>query len=123
MNKDNIEALASHIENLEEPGDFDMSREVHSCGSPSCFLGFANLLASQGKAFGFELTNPDTAKSYLDMRETEFHSLCYPKISDYMCRSSGEIVDPYAINNVQGAKVLRHLVATGEVDFRVAFKD
>ena len=108
-------ALAELIERvpLEE---FDMSMVTHSCGAPSCMAGWW--------AYGAKYDGADkmgAAAIALNLSRIEESDLFTPGASSPgVDKLHDNCVSPYDATSAQAARVLRHLAATGEVDWSVA---
>ncbi|WP_022697888.1 hypothetical protein [Euryhalocaulis caribicus] len=100
MDTERILFLADYIES--HPEQFDMRELDHLCGAPCCIAGHANAL------WGGKCCSGDSAKEILGLSDTQKNHLFF------MSRTGldlGEVGAPL------GAAVLRHLAATGEVDW------
>ena len=101
MNKENVLALAQHIENVDEK-EFDMGRVQHSCGTPSCILGYAYHLQLE---LGLSIESSST--------------LFYPNSKMLNCsyHYAARKGERGYINKAHAVRCLRHLAETGEVDW------
>jgi hypothetical protein len=116
MNKERVLALAELIESQPlvdtwcsgEVHGFNMNREAHICGTPSCILGWA-AWEQRGRPDRVE-KNTDRlytdAQEYLGLDDGSIGRLCYPDEVIY-----GEVTPAMA------GETLRKLAETGEVDW------
>lgn len=149
MNIENILMVAEHLENLPEEQQFakmsdlegfNLNQWTHSCGTPSCIAGYAGwfmfgkpeIVLNEyykvnvswtdiaEKFFGLEGMTAD--RKYMGETETVSlaRKLCVPSVFDPEVIDCG--ADVYNFKAKQVAKVLRHLAATGEVDYRVGIE-
>lgn len=115
MNTQFIHKLANHIETLPhsfyDEGGFSMECYTHTCGSPSCIAGWAIYLSNHSLTIADNGTDGDSlhalAAAILD-------------ISDY---TANELFTPNLrwadITPRQAATTLRHLAATGSVEWNL----
>ncbi len=115
MNAERILLLADRLENLPDPEAFDMHTFHHEDGTPSCFAGFTvDEFApdfDMVKAFSSELLTK--ASELLALPENDGMRL-------FMPGQYGQGRNPYTITNREGAAVLRHYAAIGEIRFDIA---
>ena len=119
MNIDNINRLAdvieaqSHTDREAEDG-FAMNCFFHTCGTPACIAGWADFLAN-----GDEWVASDTLESrsqnvegrameWLGMSSSQRYELFW---------GGTKIADLAKVTPTHAAAVLRHLAATGDVDW------
>lgn len=111
MNKENILKLADHIERLD-PMEYDQSKFVYGCGTPSCIAGWALWFVrpweGRGDVVAFE-TGVEIAEKWLGISSSTARIL----FSAHPYASLDDAPSPQ-----EAAVTLRHLAETGEVDWR-----
>lgn len=135
MNVENILKLAEVLESpaaeehfdmsswLDHNGDHDLPDEItynemiKDCGTVACIAGWATVLAKGDEIVKEENYEFGIGADYLDLEYTQAKHLFTPGV---FITVDGEEVSAYAATPKQAAKVLRHLAATGEVDWDVA---
>lgn len=110
MNIDRINALADLIEqqphtSIHAMDGFNMSGWTHTCGTPSCIAGWARHMSGQTEPSAWTI-----GEEWLGLTETQSDELFLMTDSDI----SFEDVTP-----AHAAAVLRHLAATGTVDWSI----
>jgi hypothetical protein len=150
MNKERLLKLADAIENKTDPKiGFQMEnyittvkaniRERH-CETACCIAGFANALFDTSKYLQFQKLQAKrrdiipygnfgeiasfgkNASNILGLASEDSNMLFYPE--DYCILPSGEDFLEYKdITRKDAAKVIRHLVATGKVDWAIIDDD
>ena len=98
---------------LRTPEDFNMSHpDPHKCGTPVCFFGWARELFFKG-----ERATVAEVVRFLGLTPVEGRDLfCMGDTSPNWAVGS----DPFNATAIQGARLLDHYLATGEVDWSVA---
>lgn len=130
MNKENILLVADAIEkhSIEglgfNMGDFISHRHDdlsgHDCGTTACIAGWAASIAKeftngeQLYSFHFGTSIRGTAARFLGLTDADIvYKLFTPDQTDLGKPS------PYTADSAKAVRVLRHLAATGEVDWSV----
>ena len=119
MNKENVLALAERMEGLEEYDDATNNRDnmysqrewVFGCGSPACIAGHAAAMLGTGI-----VTNSNADRMAMEFLGIDWHEA--HDLFDSMPNTYFEN-DP---SPKDAACVLRHLAATGKVDWFEATK-
>ncbi len=106
-------AMADFLESLPEEL-FDMGTFAENeCGTPACIAGW--LVRNNREEFlASDLDTTGFGAKKLSLTSNEAHRL-------FMFGSDMPKFSIFDANTKQAAKVLRHLAATGEVDWSVAF--
>lgn len=118
MNVERINALADLIEaqpHSEEKG-FHMNHVVHGCGTPSCIAGWAEW-ENEGRPASLTFSGEgflENAAKYLGIGEYDYDN---KKLKATKLFYPGKTY--YYSTPAHAAKVLRHLAATGEVDWSI----
>lgn len=113
MNVERILHLADIIEtqphtSAEAESGFSMQDYTHRCGTPSCIAGWANSVFE-----AVDLNSGEVAAVILGLDFEQESSLFYP--SGYSEASKH--------TPAQAARTLRHLAATGEVDWSLPVEE
>ena len=107
------EALPSKFD-MEYWAEHNLIKYRDVCGTASCIGGTANLLWSQDRS-SFGIESIGNARELLGLERRVADDLFYPwKLWAYLD------AEPEARSPKAAAKVIRHLIATGEVDWAVA---
>ena len=107
MRVDRLEIIRDRV--LAEPEKLDMSS--YHCGTSHCIAGWATWLFAEGDARLAE--SPEMAQELLGLTNDQADNLFYPPAWQLAGKFWEEITAPHA------AKVIDHLISTGEVDWRV----
>jgi hypothetical protein len=128
MNIDNILRLAGYLDALHEaaPARFNMNQwyAEHPCGTIGCIAGHAMvLLDPRGAQWDWR---PTEAARHLGIVDESAYFYGGELASKLFAPNEEELIidcglDYHRVRANHAAKVLRHLAATGEVDWSVAF--
>lgn len=140
-NVENILALADFIDKLP-PDNFDMGQwlmiegqptpfnkrekctpielqKTIDCGTAACIAGWGALLFGYNSDYPRILSLSDFVAQKLGIQkgENDFHLFVPDQIKPRDDREDDEVLDPYTATPTQAAHVLRHLAATGEINW------
>lgn len=110
--KERLRRLSEHLKSLPHE-QFDMRQTKFQCGSPSCIGGWAL------KLNGEKPTGAWNATELPGLTHIQALHLFYPGL-EFELRSNSS---PYGATPQQAARVLDHLIETGNVDWSVAFAE
>lgn len=108
MNKERIEAVIGRIQN--EANYFSMAgfESMNSCRTPACICGQANYLRGQAVGRSFYLGNTREARDWLGLTDRQANALFFPDTDAWS-----------NISREQAIATLRHLMATGKVNWSI----
>lgn len=116
VNVANLLALADVV---DKSPTFSMGR-VHECGTPACIAGHGLALFGcklRGEGWGLSATDDLTLQAMLGLSEIQTSELFEPQLEDHGVEfDAGPGSFEYITSN-HAAACLRHLAATGEVDW------
>ena len=119
MNKKALKMLLTRLEHIDE-GLWDMRTSAEPCG---CFIEHTcQVLGLHRKAepeFLFSDSKALTCRAKLGLSMTVFNKLCvplYPELAGWAC---SDPANPDFVSLDRAIKVLRNLIETGEVDWRI----
>ena len=121
MNSELVCRVADTIEGLEiggKVGHFDMCLYTHECGAPACVAGWTCFLAdgdALATAYGGMIH--ERARMLLGLDEDTADSLFTPS-----CRQWVDAPRLYKFPPDKVALVLRHLAATGTLEWPIAWR-
>lgn len=122
MNRENIQKVRDVIAGLP-PRRFDMSdyssgpsdyptapELLHGCGTAACIAGWAAALADP------DSKRPLNSRAIYDAQD--WFGLDHAQADQLFCPQSISLADWHKITRSHAARVLDHLLATGEVDWK-----
>lgn len=111
MNVELLNELADYIEKSDKRRHrlkaFRMNIYFYSCGTPACIAG--HLLAMKGVSLSDFLARRSVPTKELGISHEQEQELCYPHYNPYAQTADAG----------KAARVLRHLAATGIVDWTI----
>ena len=106
----NIERIKVVRDDIAKSSTFDMTRGVHTCGSPGCVAGHAFVRAEPGEYVGVMAG----AAAWLGLDAGQAGELFVPRGAwDWLA----DRFEPRFITAEHAAYTLDHLIETGEVDY------
>jgi hypothetical protein len=140
MNIENLTKLAEVLESDEAQDHFNLRHWIHhngehdidadmpvgaaikDCGTVACIAGWAAVLANPDKPWGEFFGAKRKAALWLDLEWHVEDELFTPEVDKLIMKYGHELADVYEVSAKGAAKVVRHLIETGTVDWRVAFR-